>query len=518
MKFLRCLRCNKETQFIESLAPLFCDECLTFFTTNGIVPCPECGAYTNQAGCITVNKWKYLTHECKTCHERGLERMRELGRKMAEELNDRVFQIFTSLPEKDPAMLTTGNELNLYLVQDADRPLYVLARSWEEARELWQQQIKDENQGECDEPQGISLVAVAEDVMVPLSRSGHSIPTDLHDEYEAVYKAVVNALTSLNRSSDAGELVKGVQWMRRCVENHLTRKNAEIKTAYGGSQNRPCTTEQSEIQVLQTGISDIKSILHRNQQLTPNQFEVLGDGINDIKVGLKDLKERPIHVTNAYDLVPMATLDKMHESLRDLIRQCTVLHPSDIERIKETVAVTLKTNLEQLQCEVNRVESIVREVLPQEIRVTVEETKPIVNSIWQYHNGIWFAIARRGNTGSYAPSQVHTKEGSICVCYEDGLQCYPNVNSDTDREIICAAYRSVLLHNSISMKKIPQPKQPPRLVRAIWEWQPNGTHNAGWFLHIGLMTEKPKRTPNQPHNPAHNPICIVFNDGQEQYI
>lgn len=53
----------------------------------------------------------------------------------------------------------------LFLVQDADRPVYVVARDWNEAHARWQRMIRAENDmapsDDCEDPQGIQLVAEA---------------------------------------------------------------------------------------------------------------------------------------------------------------------------------------------------------------------------------------------------------------------------------------------------------------------------------------------------------------------
>lgn len=47
----------------------------------------------------------------------------------------------------------------LYHVQDADRPLYVVAKDWATAIDAWRQQIREENDGDDgDEPLGVNLV------------------------------------------------------------------------------------------------------------------------------------------------------------------------------------------------------------------------------------------------------------------------------------------------------------------------------------------------------------------------
>jgi hypothetical protein len=61
------------------------------------------------------------------------------------------------------------NEHNLYQVQDADRPMYVIARNWQGALELWRRQIRKENDMRDDEecePMGISLVADYHDILM----------------------------------------------------------------------------------------------------------------------------------------------------------------------------------------------------------------------------------------------------------------------------------------------------------------------------------------------------------------
>ena len=58
---------------------------------------------------------------------------------------------------------------NLYLVQDDDRPMYVLAKSWGEAIRKWMKLIVAENPGEQieeDNASGIQLVAEANDILL----------------------------------------------------------------------------------------------------------------------------------------------------------------------------------------------------------------------------------------------------------------------------------------------------------------------------------------------------------------
>lgn len=47
----------------------------------------------------------------------------------------------------------------LFHVQDSDRPLFVVASTWQQARDHWAGVIALENDGSCDdEPQGIHLI------------------------------------------------------------------------------------------------------------------------------------------------------------------------------------------------------------------------------------------------------------------------------------------------------------------------------------------------------------------------
>ncbi len=55
---------------------------------------------------------------------------------------------------------------NLYHVQDADRPMYVIAPDWETAIRAWKAVIIAENDGEeGGEPDGISLIAPGADIV-----------------------------------------------------------------------------------------------------------------------------------------------------------------------------------------------------------------------------------------------------------------------------------------------------------------------------------------------------------------
>lgn len=62
------------------------------------------------------------------------------------------------------------SHLNLYLVQDDDRPLYVLAQDWSDALRGWQLRIRRENDMEADEdcqPTGIQRIAEADEIILP---------------------------------------------------------------------------------------------------------------------------------------------------------------------------------------------------------------------------------------------------------------------------------------------------------------------------------------------------------------
>jgi hypothetical protein len=55
--------------------------------------------------------------------------------------------------------------MNLYQVQDDDRPMFVVARDFGDAVRRWQAQIAKENEG-CDgeQPKGVSVIAENSDV------------------------------------------------------------------------------------------------------------------------------------------------------------------------------------------------------------------------------------------------------------------------------------------------------------------------------------------------------------------
>jgi hypothetical protein len=58
--------------------------------------------------------------------------------------------------------------MNLYEVQDSDRPMYVIARSWDEALSHWQRVIALENNADIVVgPLGIRYVCGPEDLILP---------------------------------------------------------------------------------------------------------------------------------------------------------------------------------------------------------------------------------------------------------------------------------------------------------------------------------------------------------------
>ena len=64
--------------------------------------------------------------------------------------------------------------MNLYEVQDGDRPMYVVADSWQSALDMWKREIEIENGmkagtfgDEMPEPCGIRLVCANTDMAMP---------------------------------------------------------------------------------------------------------------------------------------------------------------------------------------------------------------------------------------------------------------------------------------------------------------------------------------------------------------
>lgn len=59
--------------------------------------------------------------------------------------------------------------MNLYHVQDSDRPMYVLAHDWQNALARWKARVAFENDcgpDEMEEPQGIALVCEQDDLIL----------------------------------------------------------------------------------------------------------------------------------------------------------------------------------------------------------------------------------------------------------------------------------------------------------------------------------------------------------------
>ena len=52
----------------------------------------------------------------------------------------------------------------LYHVQDADRPLWIVAPDWSSAIATWKLVIENENGGESNDPDGVSLICDDDDM------------------------------------------------------------------------------------------------------------------------------------------------------------------------------------------------------------------------------------------------------------------------------------------------------------------------------------------------------------------
>lgn len=60
--------------------------------------------------------------------------------------------------------------MNIYHIQDCDRPLFVFAENWTEALDVWKHKIATENDlkpHDVEEPQGITLIAERDDIVLP---------------------------------------------------------------------------------------------------------------------------------------------------------------------------------------------------------------------------------------------------------------------------------------------------------------------------------------------------------------
>jgi len=59
--------------------------------------------------------------------------------------------------------------MNLYLIQDDDRPMYVVATDWERAMQKWTDHVCIENDCRADEmegPKGIQLIAEDSEIIL----------------------------------------------------------------------------------------------------------------------------------------------------------------------------------------------------------------------------------------------------------------------------------------------------------------------------------------------------------------
>lgn len=58
--------------------------------------------------------------------------------------------------------------MKLFHIQDNDRPMYVVAESWQAALDSWKALVRAENDGdEGDEPNGIAIVCDQDDLLLP---------------------------------------------------------------------------------------------------------------------------------------------------------------------------------------------------------------------------------------------------------------------------------------------------------------------------------------------------------------
>lgn len=60
--------------------------------------------------------------------------------------------------------------LNLYKVQDSDRPMWVVAGNWRKALEAWKLYVGPENgvsPKDARDPEGISLICENDDLLLP---------------------------------------------------------------------------------------------------------------------------------------------------------------------------------------------------------------------------------------------------------------------------------------------------------------------------------------------------------------
>ncbi len=80
--------------------------------------------------------------------------------------------------------------MNLYHIQDADRPMYVIARSWNEAIVIWENKVIGENDADdCEPPAGIMLVCEADELLLR-ARASMTVAevNDLRRECKMTYR------------------------------------------------------------------------------------------------------------------------------------------------------------------------------------------------------------------------------------------------------------------------------------------------------------------------------------------
>lgn len=66
-----------------------------------------------------------------------------------------------------------SEELKLFHVQDGDRPMWVIAKDWKHAADLWRELLSKENESDCseEEPYGIQLVCESNELILPRKES-----------------------------------------------------------------------------------------------------------------------------------------------------------------------------------------------------------------------------------------------------------------------------------------------------------------------------------------------------------
>ena len=69
----------------------------------------------------------------------------------------------------DQQLSSENNSMHIFNIQDADRPMYVIAKNWNEALEKWKLHIATENDmaiDEVEEPCGIIRIADSNDLIL----------------------------------------------------------------------------------------------------------------------------------------------------------------------------------------------------------------------------------------------------------------------------------------------------------------------------------------------------------------